>query len=95
MLQLEGKSDEEMEVFDLHSIALSMAQMKEVSADWLVEMADYIWQNPSFLVNGFIKSGITGVLDDLDPEGKDATDEIDEDTSADDTSESDMEMIQL
>ena len=95
MLQLEGKSDEEIEVFDLHPIDLSMAWMKEVSADWLVQMADYIGQNPSFLVNGFIKAGITGALDGLDLEGKDATDEINEDTSADDTSESDMEMIQL
>ena len=95
MLQLEGKSDEEIEVFNLHPIDLSMARMKEVSADWLVQMPDYIGQNPSFLVNGFIKVGITGALDGLDLEGKDATDEIDEDTSADDTSESDMEMIQL
>ena len=93
MLQLEGKSDEEIEVLDLLPIDLSMAWMKEVSADWLLQMADYIGQYRSFFVNGFIKAGINGALDSLDPEGKDATNEIDEDTSADDTSESDMEMI--
>ena len=31
--------------------------------DWLVEAADYISQNPLFLVNGFIKAGITGCID--------------------------------
>ena len=95
MLQLEGKSDEEIEVFDLDPIDLSMARMKEVSADWLVQMADYIGENPSFLVNGFIKAGITGALDAQDPEGKDTTDETDEDTSTDDTSEGDVEITQL
>ena len=95
MLQLEGKSDEEIEVFDLDPIDLSMARMKEVSADWLVQMANYIGENPSFLVNGFIKAGITGALDAQDPEGKDTTDETDEDTSTDDTSEGDMEITQL
>ena len=52
-------------------------------------------ENPSFLVNGFIKARISGALDALDPEGKDTTYEIDEDTSDDDTSEGDMETIQL
>ena len=94
MLQLEGKSDEEIEVFNLHPIDLSMAWMKEVAADWLVQMVDYIVQNPSFLVYGFIKAGITGALDGLDSEGKDVTDKIDEDTSTDDTYEIDMEVVQ-
>ena len=58
--QLEGKSDEEIEVFNLHQVDLSVARMKEVAADWLVQMAEYNSQNPSFLVNGFIKAGITG-----------------------------------
>ena len=95
MLQLEGKSNEEIEVFDLHPIDLSMAWMKEVAADCLVLMANYIGWNLSFLVNSFIKAGITGALDGLDPEGKDVTeDEIDEGISTDDTSESDMEVVQ-
>ena len=56
---LAGKSNEEIETFNLQPIDVSMVRMKEVGADWLVQMADYIGQNPSFLVNGFIKAGIT------------------------------------
>ena len=79
----------------MHWIVLSMARMKEVAADWLAQITHYIGHNPSFLVNGFIKAVITGALDGLDPEGKDVTeDEIDEDTSIDDTSESGMEVVQ-
>lgn len=37
--------------------------MKEVSAEWFVEAIDYLEQNPSFLVNGFMKSGITEGID--------------------------------
>ena len=37
--------------------------MKELGAKWLVDMASCISNNPSFTVNGFICSGITGALD--------------------------------
>lgn len=58
--------------------------MKGISAEWMVEMADYIGQNPSFLVNRFIKSGITGALDGhIGSEVKD-TDEEQEYESTDD-----------
>ena len=60
--QISGKSDDELEDFELPAIDLSMARMKEISAEWIVDMADYISQNPTFLVNGFIKSGITEAL---------------------------------
>ena len=62
--QLHGKSDEELHNFDIPPIDPSMARMKEISAEWIVAMADYICENPlQFLVNGFIKLGITGALD--------------------------------
>ena len=60
--QISGKSDDELENFELPAIDLSMARMKEISAEWIVDMAEYINQNPTFLVNGFIKSGITEAL---------------------------------
>ena len=44
--QLNGKSDEEIEDFELPPIDLSMARMKEVSAEWFVQMAEYIAENP-------------------------------------------------
>ena len=49
MLQFEGKSDEEIKVFDLDPIDLNMARMKEVFADWLVQMADYLERILPFL----------------------------------------------
>lgn len=36
--------------------------LKELGAKWLVEMAQYFVDNPQIIVNGFIKSGITGAL---------------------------------
>ena len=36
-----------------------MPILKEIRAQWLVEMAEYISENPQFIVNGFIQSGIT------------------------------------
>ncbi len=61
--QLKERSEEDIEEYGLEPINLSMARMKEVSGNWLVEAADYISQNPSCLVNGFIKTGITGCID--------------------------------
>ena len=40
-----------------------MAWVKEISANCIVHMVDYINQNPQFIVNGFIHAGITGELD--------------------------------
>ena len=36
--------------------------MKHVGAQWLVEAFDYIQDNPSIIINGFIKSGITAAV---------------------------------
>ena len=37
--------------------------MRKLSARWLVEMAEYISDNPQFIVNGFIRAGISESLD--------------------------------
>ena len=37
--------------------------MKELGAKWLVETVQHIADNPSFIVNGFIKAGICQALD--------------------------------
>ena len=37
--------------------------MRELNARWLVEMAEYISDNPQFIVNGFIRAGISELLD--------------------------------
>ena len=49
--QLQG---EDLEMSTLQPIDLAMPLMKELGAEWLVEMADYIADNPQFIVNGFI-----------------------------------------
>jgi len=40
-----------------------MTVMKEIGAQWLVDMAEYISGNPQFIVNGFLRYGITAALD--------------------------------
>ena len=37
--------------------------MKNLGAKYLIEMADYIAENPQFIVNGLIRFGITAALD--------------------------------
>ena len=63
MEQLEGQ---DIETSDIQPIDLRMTVLKEVGAKWLVEMATYFAENPKIIVNGFIRSGITGALDGLE-----------------------------
>ena len=42
---------------------MSMAVVKELSAQWLVEMANHIVANPQFIVSGFCRAGISDALD--------------------------------
>ena len=63
MRQLDGKNMNELESTDIEPIDLSMQVIKHISAKWLVNMAEYISRNPQFIVHGFLKSGITGPLD--------------------------------
>ena len=63
MQQLEGRDLNDLEAAELQPIQLGMQVMKDVGAKWLVELADNISNNPQFLVNGFIHSGITGAID--------------------------------
>ena len=58
-----------------------------ISAKWLVDMAEYISNNPQIIVNGFIRSGITGAVDGTMVE----SDEDEDNGSATDTSESESE----
>ena len=71
--QLNGKHDEEVE---LEPVSLNLPAMRELGAKWLVEMADYICQNPQFITNGFLRAGISQALDQIE-------DEADEDEADD------------
>ena len=60
MEQLEGRDLNDLEAAELQPISLGMPTLKEIGAQWLVEMAEYISENPQFIVNGFhMLSGIT------------------------------------
>ena len=80
--QLEDEAD--VENVNIKPINLTMAVMKEASASWLVEMWDYISDNPQFIVNGFLHSGISKALD-----GDDDDTSVPEDNSTMDTSDED------
>ena len=44
--------------------------MKQVTAEWLVEMSKHFEDHPEIVVNGFIRSGIAGVLDESETDGE-------------------------
>ena len=90
MKQLQGVSD--VELAEIQPVDLFMAAIKELSAQWLVEMAEYIASNSQFVVNGFRRSGIPAALDGLESEEEEDSGEDsdklseDEDNSDDDFS---------
>jgi len=53
---------------ELVPVDLRLVVTREISAQWLVEMFDYISSNPQFVVNGFEKAGIADALDDAHKE---------------------------
>lgn len=71
--QLQGVYD--IESAEIQPIDLSMAVVKELSAHWLVEMAEYIAANPKFIVSGFHRSGIASALDGIKDVVRDDVDE--------------------
>ena len=83
MDQLEGRDIDDFEVVELQPINLGMPILKEIGAKWLVEMADYISDNPQFIINGFIRSRIAGAADGRQDETGDRL------AGTDDTSSSD------
>ena len=48
---------------ELEAIDLSLPLLRDLRARWLVEIFQYIADNPQFIVNGFARAGITGALD--------------------------------
>ena len=46
-----------MKKVELQHVSLNLPAMRELGAKWLVEMADYISQNPQFITNAFCRVG--------------------------------------
>lgn len=85
MKQLEGV---DIETCELEPIDLSLSVLKEVGAKWLVEMAKYFEDNPMIIVNGFIRSGITGALDGVE------TDSMDDEPTDEESVDSEEELAE-
>ena len=85
--QLEGQDISTLETLEPQPIDLSLPALKEIGAKWLVDMADYICENPQFIVNGFIKSGITGALDGTHTSDSEDRQETDTDDESEEESE--------
>lgn len=56
--QFEDQSDVPLDDVTLNPVDLSLANVKNIGAKWLVEAAKYIANNPQFIVNGFVRAGI-------------------------------------
>ena len=56
---------DDLEGAELKSINMSMPVLKEIGGKWLVGMAEFLTKNPRFIVNGFLRSGITGAIDGI------------------------------
>ena len=89
-----------IESTDLQPINLGLPTLKELGAKWMVEMTQYLADNPQMIVNGFIKAGIAGALDghmDIQDEPENNTDNIDSvnnESDQDDTGdEVDLQMV--
>lgn len=66
--QIMQQLDDDAEIENLQPVDLRLAILKELGAKWLVEMSEYISNNPQFITSGFIRSGITAALDGKEPE---------------------------
>ena len=96
MEQLEGQDCDNIEATEIQPIDLRMSVLKEVGAQWLVEMAKYFEENPQLIVNGFIRAGITGALDGADgstSESDPEESEKSEDSDGESDEESDEDIL--
>lgn len=81
MKQLEGQ---DLDTSLLVPIDVSSAVMKEVSAKWLTDLAEYMANNPQIVVNGFEKTGITAALTSNDTAEENPSDSCSEGSREDD-----------
>ena len=58
----------EGDVAALQPIDMGLSRMKELGANWIEQMVEYISDNPEFIVRGFVRSGISLALDGVDDE---------------------------
>ena len=86
MKQLKGVTD--IESAEIEPINISFSAMKVLTAKWLVEMGDFLASNPQFIVNGYMRAGIAGILDGYDDSSSADGDEEPEDPLSEESSSS-------
>ena len=69
MKQLDGRELDDLEDIDIQPIDLSMPVMKEVSARWLVDMAEHISDKFKLIVSKFLRLGITRAFEEENDSG--------------------------
>ena len=80
--QLGDDTDVEQQV--IQPVDLTAAVLKTTGAKWLVQMHEYLQDNPGLVVNGFHKAGIQQAIDSTN-ETVAANDSIDETPTAGDS----------
>ena len=65
-IQISRQLEDDIETAQLVPLDLGFQILKELRAKWLTEMSQYISDNPLFITNGFIRAGITRVLDGIE-----------------------------
>ena len=56
------REERDFDAAEMRPVSLSMPVLTEVRAKWLVEMGEYLSDNPRFITNGFRRAGIIGVI---------------------------------
>ena len=71
---IEQVGEDDVDDIEINPVNLSMPVLKQVGAQWLVETAEYLSNNPQIITNGFIKTGIAAALDGVEEESVPTTD---------------------
>ena len=74
LIEQVGDSEDDLDNVEINPVNLSMPVLKQVGAQWLVDMAEYLSNNPQIITNGFIKTGIAAALDGFREDGVVTTD---------------------
>ena len=90
--QLQGKDWEKVM---LDPVNLSMLLLRELGAGWLVQMAEYLADNPEIIVNGFIRSGILSSIDGNRLENEENQDQGDDHEEISSSEEMDDEEVSM
>ena len=88
MKQLQGVSD--IESAEIEPINICFSAMKVLTSQWLVDMNEYIANNPQFIFNGFRRAGIADALDGHRGDDSDLAEEDEDPLSEESESEDEL-----